>query len=70
LDRQSVPSERRFLVALAVLSLVAVACLMIVLGAATGTTLTTVLLLLPVIALPAISPLIFCAWMFATDTNA
>jgi hypothetical protein len=62
-------AERRSLRALGALSIVAIVGLVVVLAFGTGHAVTTALFLLPVIALPALSPLAFCAWAFASDTN-
>ena len=67
------PSDRaaRFhLSALTILGAVATVCLSAILAFGAGRELLVAVLLLPVIAFPALGPLFFTAWAFANDTNS
>jgi hypothetical protein len=61
---------RRSMIVLSVMSAVAAVAMAIVLGFTAGHPTAAALLLLPVIALPALGPIAFCTWAFANDTNA
>jgi hypothetical protein len=66
------PTDRaaRFhLSALTTLAVVATICLSVILAVGAGREALVGLLLVPVIALPALGPLFFTGWMFAADTN-
>lgn len=63
-------AARFHLSALTALAVVATICLSVVLAFGAGRDLLVGLLLVPVIALPALGPLFFTGWMFAADTNS
>jgi hypothetical protein len=61
---------RGSMIVLAVMSAVATLALVVVLGFGAGHPTASALLLVPMIALPALGPLAFCTWAFANDTNS
>jgi len=70
MNNSSDRAARFHLSALTVLGAVATVCLSAVLAFGAGRELFVGLMLVPVIALPALGPLFFTAWAFANDTNS
>ncbi len=68
-DADADRAARFHLSALTALAVAATICLSVVLAFGAGRDLLVGLLLVPVIAFPALGPLFFTGWIFAADTN-